>query len=177
MNEKVELARNLAIAFHGDQKYDDHEYIYHLDTVYDILRGNFTEKEEILAYLHDIKEDTDITFDELVGYFGAGISYAVYLISDCEGNNRAERKEKTIDKLYHIYDESFYFVLRVKVADRIANMRYSIKNNNKNMINMYKNEYVEFKKAAYRKNCCDDLWKTLDRLVETTILDRSFIFH
>lgn len=169
MKEKVEFAKKLAIEFHGDQKYDHHDYVYHLDAVYDIVEDKFTEKEEILSYLHDIKEDTDITFDELVEYFGAGMAYAVYLITDCEGNNRIERKEKTNDKLYHICDESFYFVLRVKVADRIANMKYSIMNNKKNMIKMYKCEYAAFKKAVYRKNCCDDLWKMLDQLNEMTI--------
>lgn len=166
MKEKVELARNIAIKFHSDQKYDHYEYVYHLDSVYDIIKDKFTEKEEILAYLHDIKEDTEISYDKIVELFGADIAYSVYLITDCEGNNRKERKIKTNDKLSKIIDKSFYFVLRVKVADRIANMKHSIDNKNINMIRMYQKEYEDFRCAVYREWCCDNLWKELDYLNE-----------
>lgn len=56
----------------------------------------------------------------------------------------------------------FYPVLITKAADRLANMTFCYSNRTVKYMKRYSDEYLDFKKAAYRPNLCDSLWINLD---------------
>ena len=58
--------------------------------------------------------------------------------------------------------------LVVKAADRLANLRESIKPGEKNekMILKYGGEHLGLRAAAYRPGLCDPIWSELDAIVE-----------
>jgi (p)ppGpp synthase/HD superfamily hydrolase len=145
-NNIVYLAREFAILHHGDQKYGEHPYVYHLDQVAALL-DNDTEKA--LAYLHDIREDTKVTYEEIVAKFGYFIADCVEFLTDCQGANRKERKKLTNEKLSKL-EGKYKIVLRVKIADRLANMTESLLSDNISKLEMYNKEMEEFFKAVSR---------------------------
>ena len=72
-------ARAFAIKAHGEQKYGDQPYSVHLDDVARRVRElGFTSVEhEIVAYLHDVLEYTEVSPAELEEKFGAKVRGAV----------------------------------------------------------------------------------------------------
>jgi (p)ppGpp synthase/HD superfamily hydrolase len=62
-------ARTWAISQHGNQKYGEHPYSVHLDAVANIAKP-FGELAEVVAYLHDVVEDTDVTIEQVSAEFG-----------------------------------------------------------------------------------------------------------
>jgi len=155
--------KEYAIKRHSDQKYGDKPYSYHLSQVADILlEFGFDSKEyQTVAWFHDILEDTPTTFSELEDKFGREIAYYVNRLTDEPGKNRKERKSKTYSKI-----REFDFTIYVKVADRIANVRNSIKDN-RSLFKMYLKEHSEFSKQLKTESTKDHpIWKELDSLFQ-----------
>jgi (p)ppGpp synthase/HD superfamily hydrolase len=148
----VEKAREFAIRAHGDQKYGDKPYVYHLDAVANLVT-EFGPVYQAAAYLHDILEDTKVTSDEIRKEFGDDITEAVILLTDEPGRNRKERKAKTNQKLAATDNK---VALVVKAADRLANMEESAKDPSSGKLDMYIKEYNDFAKAVYRLDFCDN---------------------
>lgn len=140
LSEKVRFARNFAIKAHGEQKYGVHPYVYHLDSVHDIIKkANLGEEYEIAAYLHDVLEDTDITKKQLENIFGIHIAEMVFAVSGF-GNNR---NEKHLDMKLKM--EKYPASISLKMADRYANMNSSRINRPK-LYSTYKKEHVSLYK-------------------------------
>ena len=89
---KLTLARQLALHFHGNQKYGDKNYFdHHLVGVYRKVMSKYADNlipesldiEDLscVAYLHDILEDTDCELTTLENIFGEVISDAVLLMT------------------------------------------------------------------------------------------------
>jgi (p)ppGpp synthase/HD superfamily hydrolase len=158
----IDEARYLAISLHGMQKYDDgFPYYYHLEDVVDVLlEFGFTEDKYIISgYLHDAIEDTPISYNDIKKKFGEEIAEIIYCLTDELGRNRKERKEKTYPKIKSNRDS-----LIVKLADRIANMKNSIKRGHR-LGDMYKKEFPFFKNELYFKD--DDIepmWANVEYL-------------
>jgi guanosine-3',5'-bis(diphosphate) 3'-pyrophosphohydrolase len=161
--QNIIKAKEFAENAHKDQLYGDHLYIRHLEMVSTLVEP-WGETAQVLAYLHDVVEDTPISIDVIKKEFGEEIANYVDLITDCNGKNRKERKLKTNEKLSKINDE--VLVLVVKVCDRIVNVGMSIATKNKKLLEMYKKEHEEFKNAVYRKGLCDKLWDLLDYSIQ-----------
>lgn len=142
---KVKEAAYLAISLHGMQTYDGQPYYYHLEQVVDVLKEfGFTEDKYVIAgYLHDALEDTAISYNEIKKSFGEEVAEIVFAVTDELGRNRKERKEKTYPKIKGNPD-----AVIVKLADRIANTRNSIKNKPE-MAKMYAKELEGFRDALY----------------------------
>jgi len=142
---KVKEAAYLAISLHGTQTYDKHPYYYHLEQVVDVLKEfEFTEDKYIISgYLHDVMEDTAISYNDIKNQFGEEIAEIVYAVTDELGRNRKERKAKTYPKIKANED-----AIIVKLADRIANVRNSLKHKPE-MAKMYAKEFEGFKEALY----------------------------
>jgi (p)ppGpp synthase/HD superfamily hydrolase len=155
-------AREFAIAAHGNQMYGVHPYSVHLDAVASIAR-KYGETAEVVAYLHDVVEDTEVKLEEIEVKFGCLISKCVSILTDEPGQNRKKRKSKTYAKMALVKGEESLALL-VKAADRLANMRASISGNNYNLVEMYKSEYPAFKSSVYRKYLCEEIWRELDLL-------------
>ena len=163
--ERKEKARTLAVYYHGDQKYGNSPYRVHLDAVADILAAYGTDAQ-VVAYLHDVLEDTAMPADQIEETFGSFVARCVRLITDAPGPSRKERKIKTYAKMAAVTGE-LELALIVKSADRLANLRASTGKNNRRLMQMYKEEHPRFKKAVYRPGLCESIWEEMDRIIRT----------
>ncbi|MCX8796603.1 hypothetical protein [Vibrio parahaemolyticus] len=106
----MELAsKTYAIEKHGEQRYGSLPYEYHLEMVASIIREYFEghiflDSLVNVAYLHDVREDTDTTLEDLLSRFTITESYAVDLLSDEDGSTRKERKTLTYRKFTEFKD-------------------------------------------------------------------------
>lgn len=162
-NNVVEKAIKLSKKMHNGQKYGDTlPYTYHLEHVVKILKSfGFSDDKYIAsAYLHDILEDTTMTYGELVDMFGITIASIVESVTDEDGKNRKEKKEKTLKKTANNPDG-----IILKVADRLSNVINSIELSNDKKLKMYKKEHNQFKKMLYIDSL-DDMFVQLDYLLK-----------
>lgn len=154
---RVGLARDLAVHFHGDQKYGPRPYVFHLDQVADIV-APWGEDAVIIAFLHDALEDTTIAVSTIGNIFGALVADCVQAVSDSPGLNRAQRKANTYRSLGAIGGDSRQsLALAVKAADRLANVRQSVKFGNADKVEMYREEHPAFRKAVLRAQLNEEL--------------------
>jgi (p)ppGpp synthase/HD superfamily hydrolase len=156
-------ARMVSIQAHGNQTYDSiYPYYKHLDDVVDILkRFGFSGKFIIAGYLHDIIEDTSLSYKKVKKYFGLEIAEMVYCVTDELGRDRDEVHRKTLPKTASNPD-----AIILKLADRIANVEHGGK------IDMYAKEYDEFKGILYLNTPKDGLpmWDHLDKLFKKDLV-------
>lgn len=151
-----------AIKKHGDQKYGDLPYVYHLVCVMDVLlRFGYRHESWIgAAWAHDLLEDTDTTREELRNLCGSFIEELVFAVTSEKGKNRKERNQKTYPKT-----RNSLWGIALKLSDRIANVEHS-KANNAGLYQMYKKEYPEFREALYTPSSYRNMWDHLDKLME-----------
>lgn len=143
--EKLNKARLFAIEAHGDQLYAGKPYIFHLTQVVNVLQefGYETDTDLLVAgYLHDTLEDTKVTPAEIQSIFGCLVFDMVYAVSGF-GPNRVARTANTIKKL-RFHPEA----IALKMADRLANMRFS-SNNSRKHINTYIDELPKYGELFY----------------------------
>jgi (p)ppGpp synthase/HD superfamily hydrolase len=165
-------AINYAIDLHGEQKYDHNPYSFHLFEVLQILvdaymLGDPFDAQDILAagVCHDTLEDCNITYNDLVKEIGKPAADIVYDVTNELGKNRKERATKTYPK---IADNPRAII--VKLADRIANMRYSQRAGS-SMYKKYLSEMPEFKAALHNPGYFETypmmgiLWEELEKFV------------
>ena len=159
----IEKARQFAVAHHGDQKYGNRPYAFHLDHVASLLEP-YGETAQVVGYLHDVVEDTDVPLEQVEKEFGPTVAACVSVLTDESGANRKERKEKTYKKMAEISGRA-ELALIVKAADRLANTQACVDDGKADLLRVYRSEFEAFYKAAYRPGLCDDLW---DRLQTVT---------
>lgn len=152
MKEQLTIAVDLALEYHGDQKYgdSDYPYIYHLNNVDQLVIAAYAPKDRghhepyskepgdeidllrALSYLHDVKEDTHITDQDMIN---AGICQilvdAVNAISKVKGESYAEYMHKVMANPLS---------LKVKIADTATNLAHSIYDQNERRIEKYKKQ-------------------------------------
>lgn len=148
-------AKTFAIKAHGEQKYGDEPYIVHLEAVVANLES-YGEKAQIIGYLHDLIEDTDVSYQDVKNVFGDLIANCVAIVTDEEGHNRKERKARTYKKMSEVTGE-LELALIVKAADRLANIQACLKYGNERLLNMYKDEHPVFRSSVYREGLCDNI--------------------
>ena len=157
-------ARMVSIQAHGNQTYDSiYPYYKHLDDVVDVMkRFGFSGKFIIAALLHDIIEDTSLSYKKVKKYFGLEIAEMVYCVTDELGRDRDEVHRKTLPKTASNPD-----AIILKLADRIANVEHGGK------IDMYATEYKEFKGILYLNTPKDALamWDHLDTLLKKDLVE------
>lgn len=163
MNSTIQRAREFAARAHAEQTYAGHPYTYHLDAVASFL-ASYGEAAQVAAYLHDTVEDCDVTLDEIADAFGKEMADCIAVVTDEPGENRNARKAKTNDKLAASTNS---LALKVKAADRLANLMESQRDLSNGKLNMYRREHPAFKKAAYRPGLCDDLWSQIDAIIDS----------
>lgn len=124
---------------HANQTYDIYPYMYHIKQVVEIAEAlGYDESIIIAATLHDVLEDTSLSYNDLKKTFGREVAEIVYAVTDELGRNRSERKAKTYPKIRANWKAAV-----VKICDRIANMEHSVWYN-KELYAMYKNELPDF---------------------------------
>lgn len=110
---------------HGVQIRKDAErtpYVWHPIDVADILirEGGVTDADVLVASIfHDLFEDTNTTYEELVSIYGKTVADLVQEVSNPKGLSSVESKKF---QLKHVYQQSPKARL-IKLADRISNIR------------------------------------------------------
>ena len=180
MDLTLAFIRAFAFGAHAaiGQLYNGGPYSGHLEDVVAILREfNFDGRVIQVAYLHDIREDTKVTSDDLKALsVGVLVIRAVEFVTDEPGHNRKTRKLNTYARVREEIDRhSDMGWLRdgvlVKLADRVANLRSSHKGN-PGLLKMYRKEAADFRDAYKLPEyvyASDPRWERLlaeyDRLV------------
>lgn len=115
-------ARDFAIQAHGDQMYGRMPYSYHLDQVAAKLRGlkdygwDVPEDAYVVAYLHDVLEDTDTDYASVFYKFGNDVAEAVFAMS-----KNFWEPDKYLDQVKRNRTAKI-----VKIADTMCNLQASI---------------------------------------------------
>lgn len=164
MKAIVQQAQEFAILNHGDQKYGQRPYEYHLQKVVNVL-GRFSLDHEILvcsAWLHDVIEDTPCSFEEVEAVFGFDVADIVSRVSYVEGTDKQEILKRTYARIRG-REES----VLVKLADRIANVEEGVLNRGC-CFKKYERQHQGFREALYRKGEADTLWEHLEGLLSAS---------
>lgn len=165
------LAHSIQTKDGNPQKYDGKPYTAHLAEVESVLiRFGYNSESSITAqnllvaaWLHDILEDTTVTYEELMSGMGKEVADLVYAVTNESGANRKERHLKTYPKII-----SHPYAIILKLADRIANTEASVnlsKNGSFHFLKMYKKEYPGFRNALYVSGVQESMWQHLDLLL------------
>ena len=168
-------ARSVAIEAHGGQKYGERPYFHHLDAVAQLL-APYGDVAQAIGYLHDVLEDTAVSEEDLRAEFGDHIGLCVSLLTDQPGANRKERKAATYARLQRVAGPA-EIALVVKTADRLANIRACLADQNVRLLHVYRSEHPDFRAAAYRQGLCEPLWLELDQLLTLEELDEPGHLH
>ena len=120
---KLQLANNLAKHFHSGQKYGEYDYFeYHLRGVVELLSevSLLPVKEDmiIVAFLHDILEDTSCVYGTLANIFGVVVADTIAILTKVEG-------EPIEQYLFGVCSNPTARV--VKFADSLFNYRECVK--------------------------------------------------
>ena len=152
---KVDYARNFSIKAHQHQVYGDFfPYSMHIEMVWaEYLRMTKTAGDvnafllyltpeqlhdlECVLWLHDVLEDTGITYNDIAKLFGTEIADSVFNLSDGLGRNRKERKA-----IMYLNIKDDVVAKVAKVIDRLANIRFCKDMGGK--LDMYTNEHSGF---------------------------------
>ena len=150
------------MAAHGDQRYGTQPYVAHLDAVANIASA-YGDEASVIAYLHDVLEDTAVTVEAIESAFGQRVARCVTLVTDAPGTHRAARKAGTNAKLRQV-GVADQVALIVKASDRLANLRACVADARPALLTMYQGEHAAFRAAVYRRGLCDELWRELDTI-------------
>lgn len=165
MHEQIRRAREYALKAHGNQIYGEiYPYYKHLEDVYNVLiRYGFNEEEHLdlltASFLHDIIEDTSVSYSDLKKVFNENVAEIVYCMTDEMGRNRKEKKSKTYPKI-----RSNPNSVIVKVADRISNAEFSVKNG-PSQASMYRKEFEDFQYNLRIHNHITVMWDHLEHVL------------
>lgn len=128
--EKYLKALNYAAKAHGDQKTPyGFPYVVHLTSVameiihaFQVLevKQEDTDFAITCALLHDVLEDTDVTFEDLMEDFSETIAIAVEALS--KDKNIESKKAQMANSINKILTQN-YSVQSIKLADRITNLQ------------------------------------------------------
>ena len=149
MSRKLELAETLSAYLHEDQFYGNYDYYEaHIIDVVNrvILKVQHLSKKEqedhmIVAYLHDVLEDSDLTYDTIDDLFGTAIAEAVKKLShtyNYVGSYGIIYRTDPI--LYAKYIEAIKtnpMTLTVKICDTESNLAASIRDGKQKRIDKY----------------------------------------
>ena len=124
-NEAFEFAKekHKGQIYGGRDKWEKIPYYAHLVDVAMVISYELTNDLDWglaiqVALLHDVLEDTDVTYEELVGIFEGGVANGVLALTK---DNRLN--DQMIDSLRRIKMERKE-IWMIKMADRICNLRY-----------------------------------------------------
>jgi (p)ppGpp synthase/HD superfamily hydrolase len=162
MQDLEARARTFAQQAHTGQRYGDGDFLEgHLARVVSTLR-KFGEDNPILlaaAWLHDTIEDTQITVDDIKHEFGDDVADLVWRLTDETNGNRKERHHQT-----HLKIRGRTEAVRIKLADRIANVEASIEQRTQ-LRGLYRAEHQMFKTDLYQPGEYEEMWNYLNRVI------------
>ena len=112
-----------------------------------------------VALLHDILEDTETTFDELVKEFGEEIAQAVLSLTKNSNITKEKRMEDSLNRIKELKKE----VWAVKLADRITNLQVPPKHWSFEKITEYQKQAIQIHNSLKGGNeyLENRLWKKI----------------
>lgn len=139
----VVYAEEFARFAHGDQLYGDNPYGDHLAEVVSILRAfgyseHFFALSLITGWLHDVDEDTAYHQDAISVRFG---DRAGELVWACTGVGATRAEKQASIKVKLLADPE---AQPPKGADRLANMRSSLREKKRKFVSLYSGEFDDF---------------------------------
>lgn len=172
LNDAMLFAMNA----HKEQTYGRKPYHVHLLDVVNVLR-RFVDWDDLsqdminAAWLHDVIEDTQTSYEEIKNKFGQQVADLVWAVTNEPGENRAERAKKTYPKIRNTSN-----AITIKLADRIANLEQCVSHDRigrrpGGLFKMYLKEYPTFQEEL-RSRCrgegatCRLMWEHIDSLFE-----------
>lgn len=148
--------------FERKQLYGALPYTHHLAAVEAVLRS-YGETRLVMrtaAWLHDVVEDTDVSVRDIEEGFGEEVARLVAAVTSERGENRKVRNALTYPKIRAAGPDA----IRLKLADRIANVSYGLENGR---ADMYRKEHADFKHALFvHADGNEDMWRRLDEMLE-----------
>lgn len=182
---RVLKAQQFAVAAHGDAKYGDLPFQYHLQKVVQASQDFVTDEMlawagatrtdlQVACWFHDLVEDTSVTLDMLRAFESELVVAAVDAVTDVEGTCRKERKWGTAlcpGPMVKLHKSRLG--LLVKLCDRIANVTASkaaaeklpLHKQKKTMLPKYRQEHEDFVDLRTSSPVLDPLWSHLDTLL------------
>lgn len=132
----IQVAHDMAELAHRGQKYDGaFDYLkFHVHGVcekYLTLFGSYGDVGHVVAMLHDVVEDSSTTIEDVMNMFGFNVGDSVYAITKLKGEHR-------LDYLARCCANDI--ALKVKIADTLFNLEYSIKKQDQKRIEKYTNQ-------------------------------------
>ncbi len=123
----ITKAYNYALSNHGDQKRKSGEpYIIHpLQVAYILANMELDDATICAAILHDVVEDTDVTYEDIVREFNEEIAEMVDGVTKLGKLNYTTLKEQQVEdyrKMFLAMGKDIRVIL-IKLADRLHNMR------------------------------------------------------
>ena len=126
-------------------------YTHHLQAVAEklIAFGERSETSIAAAWLHDVVEDTagrnnEVRVRDIEEIFGEEIALLVSAVTSEPGANRKVRNALTYPKIR----ATGYAAIELKLADRLANVEFSISGGGR-AIEMYRKEHADFRHGLY----------------------------
>jgi len=151
---------HFAIIAHGDQKYGEHPYSYHLKAVAAVLaRFGYEDFALVSAsYLHDVVEDTPVTVEEVSALFGPEVADLVSRVTMEPAPNRKAKLAEAYPRI-----AANPKAVALKLADRIANVEECLKTRS-SLLAMYRREYEGFRKELRTEGAHCEMWSHLGHL-------------
>lgn len=123
----IQKAYDYAKAKHGDQLRKSGEpYIIHpVQVAYTLANLDLDDNTICAALLHDVLEDTDTTYDDLVKEFNEEVAYMVDGVTKLSKLQYASVEEQQVEnyrKMFLAMGKDIRVIL-IKLADRLHNMR------------------------------------------------------
>lgn len=121
MTKLEERAAIWAKAWHAEQvrKYTGEPYAVHLEAVADLVRAVADPPMLAAAWMHDLIEDTDATFDWVLRKFGGDVAGMVLALTDCGHSYGNREKRKAFDRAR--LAKADWRVQTIKCADLMNN--------------------------------------------------------
>lgn len=171
MNElgKLLQAASFAAVRHTGQKRkgrDQAPYINHPLEVASLLVniGGVDDPDTLIAaFLHDTVEDTDTTREDIAGKFGEHVASIVMEVTDDKSLPKQERKEKQVEHAPNLSDEA----KRLKMCDKISNIRDVLENPPDGWSDERRLEYIEWGERVFEglRGVNEPLERHFDELV------------
>ena len=165
MTDIIEKAREFAEVAHANQNYGHNPYTRHLEDVVRVLRRFGYDDETTLAsgYLHDVGEDCVDGLKNVSAIFPDHVYQIVRFCTDEEGPNRRIRKQLTYARMareianWQSNPSRTPWTLnaiRVKVADRYANVACCANGKDLDRLQMYRKDHSEFFRTLHVEGAC-----------------------
>lgn len=133
----IAKAAEYAKEMHNDQQYARMPYFFHLNSVASLLMPIVGQDEIIIAsaYLHDIIEDTEATYDDIVSNFNEEIADIVLALTN----------DITFEDTSINIRKAGVKACLVKLADRLSNLSFSTISGNDKMMSKYLDQDVHIR--------------------------------